>query len=101
MSADRALDYLTDKLTELEALMADQVDPRVFGQLEGAVKGLDSKVGDLEAKVERMTLKVDNLIEIVTEAKGGWRTVVWLGSIAAAIGSGVTWIVAHLNISMK
>lgn len=69
------------------------IDARAFGQLEGQVIALTSMVatqskmlGDQNEVLARLNVKIDNLSATMSEAKGGWRTVVWLTGIAASIG---------------
>ena len=101
-SGDRQIDYLTETIARIEEQMAEQISPQEFGELKGTVKAVDSKVGDLEEKVEKLAMKVDNLIEIVTEARGGWRTVVWLGSVSATLGGAIVgaigWAMNHVQL---
>lgn len=76
--------------------MAEQIDPRDFGQLEGAVKALTSKMGDLTEDVETLSKKVDALTNLLTEAKGGWRALMWVAGASATLGGAVVAIVKML-----
>lgn len=89
----QSLDYLADQITQLEGRMSDQINPREFGQLEGAVKALTSKMGDLATDVEELSKKVDNLTTLITEAKGGWRALMWVAGASATAGGAVVAIV--------
>lgn len=100
-TGDRTLDYLTEQITRLEEQMADQINPQEFGQLQGSVRAMDSKLGKLEEEMKVLSTRVQNLIEIVTEARGGWRTVVWLGGLASTVGGAIGWALAHVNVSIK
>lgn len=73
--------------------MSEQISPREFGQLEGAVKALDSKMGELAADVVALSEKVDTLTTLLTEAKGGWRALMWVAGASATLGGAVVAIV--------
>ena len=52
------------------------------------------KLGQLEARVDsnqerldRMEAKIDQMYEIITKARGGWKVMVGIGSAGAAIGA--------------
>lgn len=51
---------------------------RDLGRLEGKVEKLDDDVDDLKRMVAEMH-------QTITEAKGGWKTLVVVGSISAAL----------------
>jgi phage shock protein A len=57
---------------------------------------LEAKVEQLEKTVEQMDEKLDQLMAYMSEARGSWKTVMALGGFAAAVGSGITWVVTHL-----
>lgn len=55
----------------------DQLN-RDLGRLEGRVEKLDEDVDDVKRMVREMH-------ETITEAKGGWKTLVAVGTIASGI----------------
>ena len=92
----RQLDYLAQQMTTMEA---DMIDPREFGKLEGAVDNLKRDVDSLKADVKELGQKMDQVLERLSEAKGGWRALMMLGGAGATLGSFVTWFFTH-NISV-
>jgi uncharacterized coiled-coil protein SlyX len=79
------------------------IDARAFGQLEGQVAALHQMMAaqnttlalQNEALV-KLNAKLDQLSHTMSEAKGGWKTLLWLGGMAATIGGLVTWAASHL-----
>jgi len=62
------------------------IDPREFGKLEAEVQSLRSQVSALQSDVRE-------LLELANRSKGGF----WIGmSIAAALGSIVSWVATHI-----
>jgi hypothetical protein len=62
------------------------IDPREFGKLEAEVQSLRTQVSALQSDVRE-------LLELANRSKGGF----WIGmSIAAALGSVVSWAATHI-----
>lgn len=85
-------DHLAEQLTKMEAAM---IDPREFGRLEGAVSALKTELDGLKVKQSQMDEKLDLVLDKLSEAKGGWRTLMWLGGAAATAGGLITWFANH------
>lgn len=51
---------------------------RDMGRIEGDVRAMDRRVQDMQ-------MKVDEVHRAITEARGGWKTMVAVGSLSAAI----------------
>jgi hypothetical protein len=63
------------------------------------------QIARLEAQFAFMRetlMKMDERLEVMerqlAEAKGGWRTLMWLGGAAAGLGSVVTWALSHVRL---
>lgn len=56
---------------------------REFGKIE-------AKVEELEKKVDRMQASLDSITQTLSEAKGGWKTLVAVGTIAGGLGAAAT-----------
>lgn len=88
----RQMDYLAEQLTNVEQQM---IDPREFGRLEGAVTALKTEVDQIKAKQTQMDEKLDLVLDKLSEAKGGWRLLMWLGGAGATLGALITWLATH------
>jgi len=80
------------------------IDARAFGQLEGQVLALTTMLAtqsktlaDQNGVLDRLNAKIDHLNMTMSEARGGWRTVVWLTGIAATVGGVLTWALSHFK----
>ena len=58
---------------------------------------LETKVANLEDTIKIMAQDIHTIKEAITEAKGGWKTLVALGTIASALGGVVTWMLSHIH----
>lgn len=88
----RQLDYVADQMTKMEETM---IDPREFGRLEGAVSALKTELDSVKTKQTLMDAKLDLVLDKLSEAKGGWRALMWLGGAGATLGAGLTWFFTH------
>lgn len=66
-------------------------------QLHRDIGTLEARVDELNARLDRMEPKIDGMFEAITEARGGWQTLMWVGGAAGAIGAGVTSLVQKLK----
>ena len=69
------VEYLAQVITEIEDKMIDPID---YGQLKGKVEALEQKIDNLNGKV-------DQLVHLASEGKGGIRALWFAGSIVAGI----------------
>lgn len=69
-----------------------EIDPQHFGQLTAQVKRLETDVSELRTDVK-------DLIAMLEQAKGGWRTLMMVGGVAgfvgAALGKASSWWLTH------
>jgi hypothetical protein len=65
----------------------DSISGRDFGRLETEVIGLKAQNVRLESEIKELRDDVRTLLEAVTEAKGGWKMLLMIGSASAAIGA--------------
>lgn len=50
---------------------------------------------DLKFSNARQTEKIDRILSAMSEAKGGWRTLLMIGGAAGTFGGFVTWAMSH------
>lgn len=99
--ADRvvaAVNQMADRFTEMQgeamnrAASAPQIDLQGYG-------ALIARVGHVEAEVHGLRADMAKVLETLQEAKGGWRTLMFVGGAAASLGSVlgglVSWVFSH------
>lgn len=91
-SVYRQMDYLADQVAKVEETM---IDPREFGRLEGAVSALKTELDSVKVKQAQMDVKLDLVLDKLSEAKGGWRALMLLGGAGATLGGLATWFLTH------
>lgn len=83
------------------------IDARAFGQLEGEVKALaqtleaQNKTLELQnATMAAMKTQMDAISATLSEARGGWKTLLWIGGASASAAGLVTWVMQHLTFKV-
>jgi hypothetical protein len=72
--------------------MTDAALQRDIGRLEGEVKSLVRTVEQLTEKLEETNEKVGEISTTLAEARGGWRTLVWLAGASGAVGAALSYL---------
>ena len=76
--------------------MAD-IDPQEIGRLQAQVEMLIESNRINTATLETMSEAVHAMQFQMAEAKGGWRTLVFLGGAAASLGGAISWMLSHVT----
>lgn len=53
-------------------------------------------ISDLHAVVREMRDAMRGMSETMAEARGGWKTLIWIGTSCASMGAGLTWLAEHI-----
>jgi hypothetical protein len=75
----------------------EQQNAIAIAGIQVEVAHLKLAVSELRATNAELDRKLDQVLAQLAEARGGWRTLMLIGGAAGSIGSGVTWLVAHLR----
>lgn len=57
----------------------------------------DAKIQALEARMKIVEGKIDTVISILTQAKGGWKTLMWVGGACSALTAGLLKLTGFLH----
>jgi hypothetical protein len=80
---------------------AQQHDPLTeaqinIGRLEERVDHLTDSVDELKSMVKTLNASLIGVQATLSEARGGWRTLMYIGGMGATLGAGIAWIITHL-----
>jgi hypothetical protein len=75
----------------------DIISARDFGRLESEVNSLRDLMKAQTLAMNTMAQRIDAMNTTLSEAKGGWQTLMWVGGSAGAIGSVITWFLTHIK----
>lgn len=67
-----------------------EISPQEFGRLQATVDTLESDMAEMKADVRVIR-------DAITEARGGWKTLLMIGGTAASVGAAVSWVIEHIN----
>ena len=87
------LDRLAARLDRTNSIM---IDPAEFGEIKGAVDALKLQVAEIKQRQANIDQKLDLVLDKLSEAKGGWRVMMWVGGAFASVGAAGSWIIDHL-----
>lgn len=73
------------------------IDPVEFGEIKGAVSALQAQMTDFKARQAVTEAKIDQVLDKLSEAKGGWRVLMLLGGAAGSVGAGIGWFISHVK----
>jgi hypothetical protein len=68
-----------------------------IARLEMAVELMGKQVTELQAANTALGAKLDTVLETLSEARGGWKAMMWLGGAGATICGGLAWLLQHLG----
>lgn len=63
--------------------------------METEMAHMKAAIADLKFSNARQTEKIDLILTAMSEAKGGWRTLMMIGGAAGTAGGVITWALAH------
>lgn len=83
---------MNDQLNQAEALATARIS---IARLEVEVAHLRAGLVAVEESNQQLTVKLDQVLLTLSEARGGWKTLMVIGGAASAVGGLVTWLVQH------
>lgn len=75
-----------------------EIDPRAFGRLESEVENLQELVRAQTVAMNLMNERLNTMNTTLSEARGGWRTVMLIGGSAASLGGLLSWALTNITI---
>ena len=66
-------------------------------QLHRDLGRMDEKLAAHERRLQKVERMVEDIHKAVTEAKGGWRMLVIIGSVSATVGAAVAKLFAYIK----
>jgi hypothetical protein len=79
--------------SQAEALATARID---IARLEVEVGHLTRSMADLQESNQQLTAKLDQVLLTLSEARGGWKTLMFVGGLASSLGAVMTWVIQHV-----
>lgn len=79
--------------------MTDDItrDSLQIARLEERMATMDRDMQAQTVRIEAMQVQLSQVLAALSEAKGGWRTLMLLGGAAASAGGVIGWAASHLQ----
>lgn len=74
---------------------------RDLGKHDAQIESLNLQFNRMHADMQRMLEELQSIQATLAEAKGGWRTLMWVGGLSAAAGGIVVKVMTWLQILPK
>lgn len=76
----------------------DLIQARIdIATLKTQVDHLTESLDALQETNRLLAAKVDQMLLTLSEARGGWKTLMLFGSAATTLGAGLTWLFQHFT----
>ena len=73
-------------------------DSLQIARLEVRMSQMDRDMQAQTLKMDVMSAQLDQVLTALSEAKGGWKTMMWLGGAAAVVGGCINWLIEHVSL---
>jgi hypothetical protein len=77
---------------QTEALATARID---IARLEVQVNHLTVGLSALEQSNQQLTAKLDQVLITLSEARGGWKTLMLVGGASTTAGGAIAWLIQH------
>lgn len=74
---------------------------RDLGKHDAQIEALNSQVNRMYVDMQQMMGQLTTIQQTLSEAKGGWKTLMWVGGLSAALGGIVVKVMTWLQILPK
>ena len=88
-------DYMQTPVA-VAAIGKAQVD---IARLEIQVEHLMASVNELKKSNAGLEYQLQEITKLLSEARGGWHVMMWLGGACATLGGVITWAIQHLRVA--
>jgi prefoldin subunit 5 len=74
---------------------------RDLGKHDAQIEALNAQVNRMYVDMQQMMGQLTTIQQTLSEAKGGWKTLMWVGGLSAALGGIVVKVMTWLQILPK
>lgn len=74
---------------------------RDLGKHDAQIEALNSQVNRMYCDMQQMMDQLTTIQQTLSEAKGGWKTLMWVGGLSAALGGIVVKVMTWMQILPK
>jgi hypothetical protein len=67
-------------------------------RLDERLKTMERDMAQMHVDMATMAGKVDEVLRTLQEARGGWRTLMWMSGAAASFGAALMWFLSNFQL---
>ena len=75
-------------------------DSLQIARLEERMSTICRDLAAQQLQLQSMQDQMTQVLQALSEAKGGWRLLLWLGGAVATGGAGVGWALSHIKVQL-
>jgi hypothetical protein len=80
-----------------ELTMPD-IDPQQFGELKATVAQLEKTMENMNTDMRALNTVIKELTDQLAQARGGWKVLLLVASIGAAVATIADWFFSHVSL---
>lgn len=80
--------------------MSEEIQ-RDLGKHDAQIEALQDQVNRLHEDMKKVMDQLSSIQQTLSEAKGGWRTLMWISGLSATIGGAVVKLVTWLQMAPR
>lgn len=74
---------------------------RDLGKHDAQIESLTLQFNLMRAEMQNMAEQLATIQTTLSEAKGGWKTLMWVGGLSAAVGGLITKVITWMQVFPK
>ncbi len=78
-------------------MMTNDESTYALPKLHIDIARLEVHLGHLRDRQELMDKQLSDIVHILSEAKGGWRTLMWVGGACSVASGALAWLATHIT----
>jgi len=72
-----------------------EINPVEFGTLKAELAAQRRDIDRIMLRLDDMASSVQKIEKTLSEAKGGWKALVWVSGVSGSFGAAMTWVANH------
>jgi hypothetical protein len=74
-----------------------EINPVEFGAIKAELAAQRRDIDRIVGRLDEMAQSVQKIEKTLSEARGGWKALIWVSGISGSFGAAMTWVANHLG----
>lgn len=80
--------------------MSEEIQ-RDLGKHDAQIDALNARVDELSSDLKTVMSQLSSIQQTLSEAKGGWKTLMWISGVSAAVGGLMVKVITWIQVLPK